>query len=213
MFTQLVCDPGFGQIALRAQGAACHGQPAGHQRDKIHLDLGAAEEGDLHKTAIFGQRLQVARDVIAAHHIEDQVSAAFGFQHIHKIGIAIVDRGFGPQFGTGCAFAVGPCCCKDTCAKFAGKLDGCRPDARRPAVDQKPFAGLQATAHENVGPDRKECFGQAGRFLHAHSVGHRQAMRRRCGHIFGIAATGQQGADFVADGHARNAFADREDFA
>ena len=119
LLAQLFGDLGLGQIALRTQGAAGHRQTACHQRGKVHLYLRPAEEGDLHKTAVFGQRLQVAGDVVAADHIKDQVCPALGFQHINEIRVTVVDRGLGPEFGAGVAFAVGPCRRKNPCAEFA----------------------------------------------------------------------------------------------
>jgi hypothetical protein len=63
----------------------------------------------------------------------------------------------------------------------------------------KAFAGLQAAAVEHVAPDREEGFRQRGRLDVAQALGHRQALADRRDAQFGIAATGHQRADAVAD--------------
>ena len=65
-------------------------------------------------------------------------------------------------------------------------------------MNKEPLAGLKTTALEHVGPDREKGFGQAGGLLQPHAVGDRQAMRGGRGHVFGIAAPGQQRTNPVA---------------
>ena len=79
-------------------------------------------------------------------------------------------------------------------------------------MNQEPFTGAQTAAHEDVGPDGKEGFGQAGGLIKGHAFRHGQTMGGGGRHIVGVAATGQQGADRVAHRPVANALADRGDF-
>jgi hypothetical protein len=67
-----------------------------------HVDLrrDAAEERDLHEAAVNGKRLDVARDVLAADHIEDEIDAAASRAIAnggHEISLAIVDGELGAE--------------------------------------------------------------------------------------------------------------------
>ncbi len=206
-------NPRLGQIALRAQGRSGHGQPSGHQRRKVHFDLRALQKGDLHQAAIRGQRLEISGDVIPAHHVENEVGAAFRLQHIHEIHVAVVDRRLGAKVHAGGTFLVRARRGKDPRAKGMGKLDRRGPDPRGAAMHQEPLARLQRAALKHVGPDGVERLGQARRLTQPHALGHGQAMGRRCGHIFGISPTGQQCADLIAQVDATDALSQRNHFA
>ena len=131
----------------RPQGGARHGQAPLHDRQQVQLGLGALLNADLDEAALFGQALEVAREVGRAHHVEDHVdpAAVRGLaDRGHEVLAAVVDGAGGPEGQAGRAFLgrargdehprpVGP-----------GHLDGGGADARGSAVDEQGLAGLRA---------------------------------------------------------------------
>ena len=73
ILTQRFGDPGLGQVALRSQGRAGDRQPAHHHRREVQLHLRALQKGDLNEPAVICQCLEIARDVVATDHIEDDI--------------------------------------------------------------------------------------------------------------------------------------------
>jgi hypothetical protein len=70
-------------------------------------------------------------------------------------------------------------------------------DAAGAAVDQQRLAGAQVSRHLQVRPHRACGFGQRGGLVHLDGGGNRHYLTgRRCG-VFGVAAAGQQSADFL----------------
>ena len=169
--------------------------------------------GDLHQPPIHRQGIKVARDIVAAHHVEDQISPAFGPHGSHEIGVAVVERHLGPQLFASRAFRVIARRGKDARAAQMGKLDRGRPDAGGTAMHQEALTRLQAAAHEDIGPDGIEGLAQARRGLQRHALGHGQ--RVICGRhgVFGIAPTRQQRADRITDFPAGDIRADGCDMA
>ena len=99
----------FGLFGHRsgAQGGA--GKDDLFDYDQMHRDLrlGAFLNRDLHQPAAFRQRIQVARHIVAAHHIEHQVDAfATGdvFYRGDEILFAVIDGPVRAQFFAGLAF-------------------------------------------------------------------------------------------------------------
>ena len=82
---QILRNPRLGQIALRAQCAAGHRQPSRHQRGKIDLYLRPAQKGDLHQPTIIGQGFEVARNIFAPDHIQNEIGATFVAHHLNEI--------------------------------------------------------------------------------------------------------------------------------
>ena len=66
-------------------------------------------------------------------------------------------------------------------------------------MNQKPLAGHQPAAHDDVRPDGEAGFGQTGRLAQRQSGGYGQRMVCLGQRISGIAATGQQRAHRIAD--------------
>jgi len=50
-------------------------QPLGQKAGEIDVGDGAVQEGDLADMAVEGGRVEVALDIVAAHHVEDDVGA------------------------------------------------------------------------------------------------------------------------------------------
>ena len=90
---QRVRDPGLGEGALRAERRARDRQAPPHHLREVEADLGALQERDLDEAAIIGQRRDIAGEVVAAHHVEDEVRAAQGRHLGGKIRRAVVECG------------------------------------------------------------------------------------------------------------------------
>src|SRR5690606_29332594 len=61
----------------RPQGGSGICQPAGHDNGGVEVwNLAPVEEGDAHEPAIERQRAQVLHDVVATHHVENDIYAA-----------------------------------------------------------------------------------------------------------------------------------------
>ena len=83
-----------GRGAQRRAGVA---QALQHHRHQVELDPGALVEGDLHDARVVPRRLEVARDVVAADDVEDQVRAP-GLPHDRDEVLAPeVDRALGAE--------------------------------------------------------------------------------------------------------------------
>ena len=77
------------------EGGAGEGLAAHHQRAEIDLGLAALEEGDLHQPALDGEDLQIAVDIAAAHHVEDDIDAFARrrfLDHRDEILAPVIDR-------------------------------------------------------------------------------------------------------------------------
>src|SRR3546814_9806377 len=84
-------------------------------------------------------------------------------------------------------------------------------EAARSAVDGEALVIPEASALEDVVPDREERLGQRRGTDHVESVGNGQDLRRRRSAVFGIAPTGQEGADLLADLQVADAHSQRDD--
>ena len=74
-------------------------------------------------------------------------------------------------------------------------------------MDQQGFARLQPCPVEHVAPDGEKGLRQGSGLLQGQSGRDRQALGRGRGAIFGVATAGQQGANWIADPPAIDAFA------
>ena len=76
----------------RPQRRAGQRDPLDHQPHQVDRGLRALQEGDLVDAAILGDAVQIALDIVAADHVEDQIDAlAAGFLLDH--GDEILPRG------------------------------------------------------------------------------------------------------------------------
>jgi hypothetical protein len=96
-------------------------------------------------------------------------------------------------------------------AECLGELDGGQSDAARSAVHEKPFAADELRAVEHVVPYREVVLGNSRSLLERPAGRNRQAPRRRCGAVLGVAATRSQRADAVADVPSGGVRTERDD--
>ena len=93
-------DGAFVRDRPRPQRRAGDGETPLHDRLDVQLRLGALERRDLHEPSFRGQHVDVAREVGAANHVEDDIHAAprsLLAYHRQKIGVAVVDAAFGAE--------------------------------------------------------------------------------------------------------------------
>lgn len=88
-------------------GAKCRAgkrQALEHDRHDVQVHLAAFEEGDLHKPAFHGQRIDISLQVATPDHIEDQVdplACGFGVDHLDEVFFVVVDDPAGACATTG----------------------------------------------------------------------------------------------------------------
>ena len=167
-----VRDLPFPLHGLRAERRAGQGQALEHDREQVHLHLAALEVGDVDQAPVPGQGPDVARHVIAAHHVEDDVDAVVSglaaaelLGRLDEVLLAVVDAALRPQFLAGGAFLWRAGGGHDPRAEPAGDLDGGGADAAGAAMDEEGFPGLEAGPLIDVGPDGEEGF-RDGRARH-----------------------------------------------
>jgi hypothetical protein len=171
------------------------------------------QEGDVDDAAFGRQRVDVALDVVAAHHVENDIDAAGGrgvLDHLDEILVLVIDAARGAELLAGVAFVAAAGGGEDlVCAQRLGELDRRGADAAGAAMDQHRLAGAQIAALEQVGPHCEAGFRQRRRLGHAKALGHRQALRFGRHAIGGIAAAGDQRADRIANLGVMHAEPDR----
>ena len=64
-------------------------------------------------------------------------------------------------------------------------------------MHQEPLARAQATAHEDIAPNGEKGLAKGSGLIHRHGLRDRQRMILMGHGIFGIAATVDQGTDFI----------------
>ena len=79
------------------------------------------------------------------------------------------------------------------------KLNRGRADAAGTAMHEEKLALLQGRHLKDVCPHRKEGFGNATSLYHGVAAWERQAVRGGYAAVFGVAATGDEGAHGIAD--------------
>jgi hypothetical protein len=148
--------------------------------------------------ALLGEAGEVARQIVAADHVEHDIDAAAAGDALHlldEILRPVVDRVRGADLERAGAFLVRAGGDDHGQAEQLAEQDRRRADAAGAAVDQHRLARPRIAALEQVGPDGEEGLGQRRRFDHLSAARHGQALARRRGAIFGIAAAGDERAD------------------
>ena len=132
----------------RPQRRPGHGQAPRHQPREVELGRRTFHEGDDHQPALDGEAGDVALQVGAADHVEDEIdTAAAGrlAQHRHEVLRAVVDGPLGAELHAGRALGRRPGGGEDARPEQARELDGHRADAARSAVHEQrsrpPAAG------------------------------------------------------------------------
>ena len=91
---QRLGDVSFFLAPAGAQGGAGEGEALAHDRHGVEFNAAAFEEGDLYQSAFHGEGFNVAGDVVAADHVEDDVdSVAVGglLEHVDEVFFVVVD--------------------------------------------------------------------------------------------------------------------------
>lgn len=202
LFLQRGGNPGLFGDGAGPQRRACQRQSFQHHGHEVHFRRRAIEESDGDDASVAGRRLDVARDIVATHHVEDDVDAALFCQCLHlgdKILRFIVDGGFRAEFEAGGTFLGRSGGHEDARAEDMGELDRGRANAAGAAMYEQAFAAFQRASLKYIGPDREKGFGQTRSLYDIKSTRHRQGVAFVRDTIFGIAAAAYQRADRVAD--------------
>ena len=168
----------------------------------------AEQRGDLDDTAVHRGRAIIHLDIGTTDHVEDDIgAAAVGCRHhgFDEILGLVIDGDIGAEAAAESAFFRRARGDDDRRAERLGEHDRGRADARRAAVHEQRFAGLQAAALEDIRPDREESLGDRRRLDERKIAGNglRDRLVRRA--IFGIAAAMHERTDLVARSKARRA--------
>ena len=124
----------------RAQRRPGHGQSARHQPGEVELRLRPLHEGDDHQAALDRQAGDVARQVGAADHVQNDVDAPAPrrlVQNGHEVVRAVVDGALGPELDAGRALGRRPGGREDVRPEQLGELNGHRADAARSTVHEQ----------------------------------------------------------------------------
>ena len=112
---------------------------------KFSSAVGAAQVGDHHQPAVGRQRPHVARQVVAADHVEDHVDPAPAGRLAHRgdeVGLAVVDGELGAEGAAGLRTSPRePAVAKTRAPRARGELDRGGADARGAAVHEEALAG------------------------------------------------------------------------
>ena len=201
--------------AARAQCRAGDGQVFALDRAEIGLDLRPTHQGDEAQPSLVGEQVDLPRDIVAAHHVEDRVDAAPAGElaaHGDEVLGAVVDRDIGAEVPAGGAFRLRPRGGQHLAAPCLGELDRGDADAAGTALDQERLARLQMHPVEHVGPHGAERLGQAAGIDQVHALRDRQALHRRHRGVFAVSVANHQRADLIAIppcGDVLTAFHDR----
>ena len=109
--------------------------------------LRPALQPDLHEPAFDREHVDIARHVVAADHVEDDVDAASAGRVADgrdEIRLAIVDRALGAEPFAGRAFLREPAVANTREPRRVRQLNRDRADPARAAVNQNPLARLRA---------------------------------------------------------------------
>ena len=120
------------------------------------------------------------------------------FQGFDELDLVVVDQHLSAELPAAFEFFLGTGGHRDVRADGPGPLDRERADPAASAVDQHPFPGLQLGGHGQV---RVHGACDLGDCRSAHRIdpgrqGHH--LPKRNGHLLGVAAAGQQGANVLA---------------
>src|ERR1700761_2841661 len=146
-------DAGLLCHATRPQGRSSHGQVLSVDRAEIRLHFRATHEGDEAQAPFMSQELDLARDVVAADHVEDCIDTASAGGFLadgDKVLGAVVDRDVGTEVAAGRALFVRAGGGKHLAAPGFRELDRGDADTAGTALDQKSLAGLEMHPVEDV---------------------------------------------------------------
>ena len=194
-------DRTFVGVRARAQRRAGVMQPLEHEAHEIDLRLRAALECDLHDAALHRGRFVIARDVIAADHVQYNVGALVAggrFGGRDEVLGFIVNGDVGAELAAGRAFFRRAGGGDDARAERLGELDRGGADAGGAAMHQKSFAAFETAALHHVVPDGEEGLRDRRGLDHRQSADRQRVACLREA-IFGIAAADHQRHHAVAD--------------
>ena len=213
---QFVGDQRLERRIAWAQRRSGQRQAAAHDVEDRDRRLGPALHRDRDMAAVLGQALEIARQIVAADHVEHRGDALAAGDLLHardEILGFVVDRVRRPQPQRLRAFVGRPGGHDDVDAEDAAQRNRRRADPAGPAMHQHGVALGRIGALEQIGPHGEQGFGNRRRLDHRQAVRHRQALARIDRDIFGIAAARQQCADRLAQLLVADILADRDDRA
>src|SRR5665213_2186667 len=152
-----------------AQSRAGQRQTLAQDRAQIDFGLGTAEQGYDHDAPLDGGGFHVAREVAAAHQIEDHIdplAAGLLFNDFDEVLGAVIDAANGAETLAGARLIRRSGRGEYASAQRDGELDGGGSDAAGTALNQHGIALLAAAAVEQIGPYGKKRFRYRRRFYH-----------------------------------------------
>ena len=164
---------------------------------------------------LFGEAFEVARDIVAADHVEhDRDPPALGpaIDRVDEVGFLVVDGMGRAELDRGGALVVRAAGDDHLEPEEVAEQDRHRADAAGPAMDEDGVAVGGKAPLEQVDPHGEEGLGHGRSLGHAQDFGDGQAGATGGEAIFGIAAAGDEGADAAADRRAGR-ITDRDDGA
>ena len=162
---QLLRDFGLELVGARTKGRTCVSYPLEHDRHKVDLDLGTESESQLNNACTRRCSLDIALHIGTSDYVEDHVGATFFANNFHEVFIAIVHRAVSSEIDACLASLSRSIRGDDSNPECLGDLNGGRANAARSPMNEQQLARLEAALHEEIAPDRKECFGKAGCIL------------------------------------------------
>src|SRR3984885_813867 len=201
LFSQRGNDRRLLRNGARAQRRTGNGEMLALDRAKVRLDLGAGHQRHEAQPAFTRQQFDLARDVVAADHIEDRTDTASArglLAHRHEILRPVVDRDVGAEVTTRGALLVRARGRQHSAAERLGKLDRGDADPAGAALNKKCLARSQVHPFEHVGPHRAERLRQPAGIDQADTCRNRQALHRRHRGVLAVAVADHQRADLVA---------------
>ena len=143
------------------------------------------------------QRVEILREIVAAHHVEDDVTAPLAFGDLGEVFRAGVDSDVGAQRPRRGGLVGSPGGGDHLCAKGLAHLDGRRANPGCGAMQHQRLAGFQGAMFEHIGEYREHGLRQGGGLHEAQALGDRKCMACVANGVLGIAAAAQQRADLV----------------
>ena len=158
-----LCDLCFVGVTSWAQGGAGDTQTSEQNLRHWQLGFGAAQQANNDQASIIGEAADVAGEVIAANHIQDEVYAAFIGELFDTVQVIIlaVNNGFGcTEFFAGCGFVLIAHGGVNRVAEGTGDLYGRGAYAAAATVHQQAFTFAELTALEHIAPNGEAGFRQ-----------------------------------------------------
>ncbi len=186
----------------RAEHRSGQRQSAAHHQPEIDLGHRPALQRDRDVAAVVGEAGEVARDIVAADHVEDDIDAAPAGDAgdlVDEVARLVVDRVVGAEAARSGAFLRRPRGDDYGQPERLGEQDRGGADAAGAAVDEDGLAGGGTATVEQVRPHGEIGLGQAGGGDEIEAFRDRQALAGRGDAIVGVAAAGHQRANPVAN--------------